>query len=378
MSKTRYMQMNFKDLIEESWETDRHMVMSCDDAGLALHYIKNFMIEKKAETAITELEQIIMKDPAVSVHYAKDIIKDRWLEAEPVIMKDGGAVLMYVVSIIKERWTDAEPTIMQDPYDALMYAEHVIKGRWIEAEPTISQDPCAAVWYAKTIMKSRWSDAESTIAQDPHASVIYAREIMKGRFISGEQAIMTNTSCIIDYASNIIRGRWLEAEHVILKSLDSIMTYVDKVVKTRWPECEETIMTMGGADAMFRYATICLTTRPAVSTAAPSMRTTTGLTLHATAAPSMRPTETRGMSFAEFVSRKTESVPAFAPVTRASTARPSSFSFNRLSADSHRDDPLAMPTSNTLRRPGFGGFGARPRHAAETESVRPSTAHEEE
>ena len=37
---------------------------------------------------IPELEPVIMKDPSWIYWYARDVIKDRWLEAESIIMKN--------------------------------------------------------------------------------------------------------------------------------------------------------------------------------------------------------------------------------------------------------------------------------------------------
>jgi hypothetical protein len=95
----------------------------------------------KQRKRIPELEPCIMKDPKSAYYYARDLIKERWIDAEPFIMKDEFYTYMYAKDIIKGRWIAAEEVIIKDPQYAYMYARYVIKGRWIEAEEVIIQAP---------------------------------------------------------------------------------------------------------------------------------------------------------------------------------------------------------------------------------------------
>ena len=66
--------------------------------------------------------------------YARNVIKDRWIEAEEYIKKNPRWAYYYAQDVIKDRWIEAEEYIMKDPHWAYCYAQYVIKDRWIEAE----------------------------------------------------------------------------------------------------------------------------------------------------------------------------------------------------------------------------------------------------
>ncbi len=93
----------------------------------------------------SDITHIIKKIPEYAYHYAKNVLKGRWIEAEPYIIKNPQWASNYSVDIIKGRWPEAEPVIMKTSRTAYWYALCVIKGRWIEAEPIIKQN--SKRWY---------------------------------------------------------------------------------------------------------------------------------------------------------------------------------------------------------------------------------------
>ena len=86
------------------------------------------------------VKHIIKKTPFFAYRYAREVLKDRWLEAEPYIMKDTWHAYCYAAVIMEDRWLEAEPYIMKDPSSSHLYARYVIKGRWIDAESYIMKD----------------------------------------------------------------------------------------------------------------------------------------------------------------------------------------------------------------------------------------------
>lgn len=60
-----------------------------------------------------------LKDPETAYHYAKNILKSRWLEAEPIILKNQHYTYFYWVNILNcysikgkfDRWPEAEPIL---------------------------------------------------------------------------------------------------------------------------------------------------------------------------------------------------------------------------------------------------------------------------
>jgi len=78
---------------------------------------------------IPKLEPTISQNVYWSYHYAKDVIKDRFILAEPTISKDVHYGYLYAINIIKGKWELAEPTISKDTHYSYLYAKYAIKGR---------------------------------------------------------------------------------------------------------------------------------------------------------------------------------------------------------------------------------------------------------
>jgi len=64
------------------------------------------------EIRIKELEDIIKTDPYLSYHYAKDIIKNRWVEAEDTIISDPWTAYLYSLDVIKNKLPDKMHNMM--------------------------------------------------------------------------------------------------------------------------------------------------------------------------------------------------------------------------------------------------------------------------
>lgn len=137
-----------------------------------------------------DFESCIVQDAQYSYLYARDIIKDRWLEAESVIMQDVYYAHLYARDIIKGRWQEAEPTIMKSPSCLLRYIEDVIQCRWLEAEHLIlAYGATYAYSYARFIIKGRWKEAEPVIMQDALCAYAYSKDIIQRPWYEAEENI---------------------------------------------------------------------------------------------------------------------------------------------------------------------------------------------
>jgi hypothetical protein len=78
-----------------------------------------------------KLEQVIINFNYTNwaYHYARFIIKGRWIEAEKFIKKDSHTAYLYALNIIKGRWEEAEKAISDRPQWASLYASEIIKGK---------------------------------------------------------------------------------------------------------------------------------------------------------------------------------------------------------------------------------------------------------
>jgi len=81
---------------------------------------------------------------------------------------------------------------LSSPENAYHYAREVIKGRWVEGEHVIAQDAQWSYNYSRDI-NDRFVKGEPVIAQSPHWAYYYARNVIKGRFILGEPYIHDDT-----------------------------------------------------------------------------------------------------------------------------------------------------------------------------------------
>jgi hypothetical protein len=96
-------------------------------------------------------EPTIMKEPMAAALYAKDVIKGRWIEAEDSIFSDAEASINYL-RFLNTPSTKAEEVIIKDPYYAYEYARDVLKQRWLEAEPMIMSNPDTAESYTRFVI----------------------------------------------------------------------------------------------------------------------------------------------------------------------------------------------------------------------------------
>jgi hypothetical protein len=73
---------------------------------------------------VLPIEHIIKRNSWCAYHYAKDVMKKRWIEAEPRIMKSPDYAYCYAASVIKGRWFEAEPYIKEYSYWWNLYCEY--------------------------------------------------------------------------------------------------------------------------------------------------------------------------------------------------------------------------------------------------------------
>ena len=138
-----------------------------------------------------------IEDPEVCYYYAKNIIKDRWLEAENTIMRDPERARWYhlymidgdpgniinAISSVVRSWVKRESNIdklkslmeppIKDPEICCNYASKILHERWREAESLIINYPEWACRYASRIIKGPWPEAEEIIGSSHTWGLIY-------------------------------------------------------------------------------------------------------------------------------------------------------------------------------------------------------------
>lgn len=95
----------------------------------------------------------IITNPKKAYEYARNNIRDRFIQAEPYIMKDPEYAFLYARNIIDGKWTEAEPYIMKSPTFAFLYAKYILQKKWPEAEKYIKQDSKTYEQYKKEFIK---------------------------------------------------------------------------------------------------------------------------------------------------------------------------------------------------------------------------------
>lgn len=108
-----------------------------------------FYICKTKNKRIKLYESIILTHPLYAYLYARDLIKDRWIEAEPVILTDANYCCYYSLMVIKGRWIDAERIIYTNAYASFLYSINILQERWYEAEPFIKNNSLVWLDYSK-------------------------------------------------------------------------------------------------------------------------------------------------------------------------------------------------------------------------------------
>ena len=90
------------------------------DAKTCYYYALNILDERLPK----KYEDRIKTNAFYAYRYARDIIKDRFIEAEGVIKTDAYYAYCYAINIIKGRWIEAENVIKTDGYWWNEYKEH--------------------------------------------------------------------------------------------------------------------------------------------------------------------------------------------------------------------------------------------------------------
>lgn len=175
------------------------------------------------------------------VRYAKERIKDRWLDVEPLLLR---AILSANESYV---WTDEEPlglewTLVFD------YAAKVVRGPWQELEAAILDHDCLpthGVHYAIYGRKGRWPGLEEKMLGPPYGSWLCEQ-----------------TNDIVWYAAQLFEGRpWPEAERFFKEDLrkrspeasaNAAYSYATRVIEGRWESGEELLS--GFPSEMYCYA----------------------------------------------------------------------------------------------------------------------------
>ena len=182
-------------------------IIKIDDEILKQDFYELVRKRKFNRNRDLHLEERILKsqNPLLVVFYAREVIKDRWIEGEDIIFnvpsrqsiyfyliylvenkiknledlfpkleksmvnfKDLMAIRYYISSVIKKRWKEGEDAIIEfkSLNDINWYSKYYIKGRWKEAETSIMQKPVSIYIYARDIIKGRWPEAEPFIKHD--------------------------------------------------------------------------------------------------------------------------------------------------------------------------------------------------------------------
>ena len=252
-----------KNVIKGRWPPGEKKMVAEAQAGnnwVLSNYIR------AVKERVPEAESFMIMHDTEIINYAKNAIKDRWLEGEKAMLSrfnpsageyQTRSVIDYASEIVGGRWPEleqaikdhvekmssgiakfanayvsrlhnefpegwsiAEEAVRNDPDEAYNYASN--KGeRFLEGEKAIKSHPLIAAAYASEIIKGRWPEAEGTIANDPEAAYFYARMVVKGEWPAGESALAKTPRTSYLYATYVRkRGRWPEGEKIFAKNPD--------------------------------------------------------------------------------------------------------------------------------------------------------------
>jgi hypothetical protein len=118
-----------------------------------------------------EAERYILISPFVASKYAFEVVKGRWEDFEYSIIHctkkgaSGLGLFNYLWDLHKQglQWIEGEQYLMENHIDdAVHYARYVLKRRWLEAEPYIMKDQNLALVYATALMDERWLELEKS------------------------------------------------------------------------------------------------------------------------------------------------------------------------------------------------------------------------
>lgn len=152
---------------------------------------------KKEVVRLPELEELMKKDGFYAYKYAKDVLKDRWIEAEDAIA-EGSYCFEYARDVVKGRWLRGEKKILKNSREAMKYVMEIVKERIPEAEEEIGSEAERAYEYALEIIEGPFPMGEKALAADPKYGYLYAKNVLKNRFPEAEQNISNDiTHCFL-------------------------------------------------------------------------------------------------------------------------------------------------------------------------------------
>lgn len=205
-----------------------------------LEIIKKDLYYSVEYAKVTKKRWIEAEEYILEEELLKELNRDIYVSYE----KNFGIISDYCANVVNGRWKELEEKIqrLNLSYLALHYAQDVIEDRWVEGEETISKDPCAAYEYAHFSLNDRFEMGEEVIKKHPEYAARYSIDVLKKRWREAEPYILQNT----DYEHSLsycelLKDRWPEFESKIISNAHVCMKYV-KITRKRWHEFENKLL----------------------------------------------------------------------------------------------------------------------------------------
>lgn len=215
-------------------------------------------MERNKPERVRDLLPFLASSPWFALHWARDTIGGRWLDAEAYLSVDPLCASRYAVEVMGSRWEAAEPAILTSPQAARDYAFAFFEDGWPKAEPLIFDDGLStrdyareygrrmpggeaavirdgqAAHYASEVIGGPWPEAEAEIAKEAFGAAHYAAYVIRGRWPAGEAAIATEAYPSLLYAQ--LLGQRFEAGEPVLLESHYAAEYRAMAKSGQWPD----------------------------------------------------------------------------------------------------------------------------------------------
>lgn len=183
----------------------------------------------------------------------EDIDSETANEIESLVLKNSKKMIDYIKIFLNgERQTNSEEFLLNsnDSQTIQKYAKEIIKNRWIEGEKRLLEikNDVSIYFYARNVMKNRWPDGEKILIETGDDSIViydYAKNVIKGPWPEAEKFIFQDVDSSVNYAVYLTKKRLpIEVENRIAndRNTDYGMLYVKNILKKRWPEFEKNLL----------------------------------------------------------------------------------------------------------------------------------------
>ena len=254
-------------------------IIKIDDEILKQDFYQLVRKRKFNRNRDLHLEERILKsqNPLLVVFYAREVIKDRWIEGEDIIFNvpSHQSIYFYLIYLVENKIKNLEDLFpkleksmvnFKDLMAIRYYISSVIKKRWKEGEDAIIEFKSLndINWYSKYYIKGRWKEGEQVFLEEikninfsshGHFHVIYQLsyyidKIAKCKIDDIDKEIIKNMKyfCekypyvnIFKYINGAHPKGWEEAEEFISLDANLSVMYAMKIIKRPFIKAHQNI-----------------------------------------------------------------------------------------------------------------------------------------